>query len=448
MSLIDKDEIIFADKCLALAMSKGAEQVRITLSKSVMDLVGTLNGEIDKVTHCFDRSMSFNLFVSNKYGSFSTNRLELSEIESFLDEAIATVRMLETDNFRKLPDPERTEKNAVDGRELGIFDETYSGIQAQDRFEAALKASIFKEIGKNDEWRIISEETEYSSNANDLLIIDSNGLKCRHSETSFDYMADMTIEDTDGNKYNGFWWDSSPFNGKTDCKSCCRKALERCVAQLHPERCEGGIYNMVLDTDISFKVVSPVLSALNAFSIQQNNSFLMDSLGKKIFPEGLTIIDDCRSAGQSGCKLFDSEGVATKTDSVIEAGIIKKYFLNTYMAAKMGMEPTVECATRPRILPWPEKGLDRDKIMQMCGDGILVTGFNGGNCNSATGNFSYGVEGFAFKDGKIIHPVHEMLITGNFLTLWEGMIAAGDDSRPCMSKLIPTLAFRDVDFSA
>lgn len=448
MSLIDKDEIIFANKCMALAMSKGAEQVRITLSKSVMDLVGTLNGEIDKVTHCFDRSMSFNLFVNNKYGSFSTNRLELSEIEPFLDEAIATVKMLETDNFRKLPDPERTEKNAVDGRELGIFDETYSAIQAQDRFEAALKASIFKKISKNDEWRIISEETEYSSNVNDLLIIDSNGLKCRHSETSFDYMADMTIEDTDGNKYNGFWWDSSPFSGKTDCKACCRKALERCVAQLHPKRCAGDKYNMVLDTDVSFKVVSPVLSALNAFSIQQNNSFLMDSLGKEMFPEGLTIIDDCRSVGQSGCKLFDSEGVATKNDSIIEAGIIKKYFLNTYMAAKMGMEPTVECPTRPRILPWPKQGLDRDKIMQMCGDGILVTGFNGGNCNSATGNFSYGVEGFAFKDGKITHPVHEMLITGNFLTLWKGMIAAGDDSRPCMSKLIPTLAFRDVDFSA
>ena len=26
--------------------------------------------------------------------------------------------------------------------------------------------------------------------------------------------------------------------------------------------------------------------------------------------------------------------------------------------------------------------------------------------------------------------------------------AVADDARPCMSKLIPTLAFRDVDFSA
>lgn len=448
MSLIDNDEITIAGKCLAMALSKGADQVRITLSKSVMDLVGTLNGEIDKVTHCFDRSMSFNLFVDNKYGNFSTNRLDIAHMETFLDEAIATVRMLEDDSFRKLPDPERTEKNALSGLELGIYDAAYHDIQPESRLETVLQASIFKEVGENQDWKIISEETEYSDNINDLLVIDSNGLKCRHIETSFDFMADITIEDADGNKYSGYWWDSSPFNGKFDCKACCRKALERSVEQLHPKRCAGGKYNMVLATDVSFKVVSPVLSALNAFSLQQNNSFLMDSLGKKMFPEGLTIVDDCRASGQSGCKLFDSEGVATKADTVIEAGEIKKYFLNTYMAAKMGMEPTIEDATRPRVMPWPEAGLDREKIMQICGDGILVTGFNGGNCNSATGDFSYGVEGFAFKDGKITYPVHEMLITGNFLTLWEGLIAAGDDFRPCMSKLIPTLAFRDVDFSA
>lgn len=448
MNLIDDKEITIAGKCLDMALSKGAEQVRITLSKGVMDLIGTLNGEIDKVTHCFDRSMSFNLFVDGRYGNFSTNRIDLSEIEPFLDEAIATVKLLEKDRCRRLPNPERTAKDAIDGCELGIYDKSYNDIRPESRLEAAIGASIFKDVPSNGEWKIISEETEYSDNINDLLIIDSNGLRCRHIETSFDFMADITIEDKNGNKYSGYWWDSSPFSGKLECKKCCEKALSRSVEQLHPKKCKGGKHNMVLDSNVSYKVISPVLSALNAFSLQQNNSFLMDSLGKKVFPEGLTITDDSRITGQSGSKLFDSEGVATKNDSIIEAGEVKKYFINTYMAAKMNMEPTVEDSTRPHVQPWPEKGLDREKILNLCGDGILVTGFNGGNCNSATGDFSYGVEGFAFKKGKITNPVREMLITGNFLTLWKNLIAAGDDCRPCMSKLIPTLAFRDVDFSA
>ena len=82
------------------------------------------------------------------------------------------------------------------------------------------------------------------------------------------------------------------------------------------------------------------------------------------------------------------------------------------------------------------------------GDCIYVTGFNGGNSNSATGNFSYGIEGFMVRGGKIAFPVREALMTGDFLTLWGGLFATARDARPCMSKLIPTLAFRNVDVSA
>ena len=126
---------------------------------------------------------------------------------------------------------------------------------------------------------------------------------------------------------------------------------------------------------------------------------------------------------------------------------MKQYFVNTYMSAKMGIAPTVEDATRPKVLPWPEAGLDLDAILRICGNGIYVTDFNGGNCNTSTGDFSYGVEGFLFEGGKITRPVSGMLVTGNFLTLWNNLIAAGDDARSCMSKLIPTLAFADVDFN-
>lgn len=42
-----------------------------------------------------------------------------------------------------------------------------------------------------------------------------------------------------------------------------------------------------------------------------------------------------------------------------------------------------------------------------------MTGFNGGNCNATTGDFSYGVEGFRIRNGKVAEPVGEMLVTGN-----------------------------------
>ena len=97
--------------------------------------------------------------------------------------------------------------------------------------------------------------------------------------------------------------------------------------------------------------------------------------------------------------------------------------------------------------PFVNEIAQRD-ILDLCGSGILVTDFNGGNCNSATGDFSYGVSGFLFENGKITSPIDSMLITGNMTDLWSSLLAAGSDPVPGMSRQVPTLAFRDVTFNA
>ena len=444
---LTEQEIALAARCLETALAKGAQKARVTLNKSCMDLIGTLNGEVDKVTHCLDRSISLALFVDGRYGSFSINKLEDNALDDFVDKALGTARLLAEDPCRDLPAPERTAKDAVNGTELGLYDTASLGMDAGKRLDIALGASIFKGTEATPSWTLVSEEAEYSDSVFDTLVMDTQGLHCRHTESSFEYGVEMTIKDADGNKYSGYWWNSTPRLSELGADRICAVALERAVAQIGPRALPSGKYRCVIDNECASRLVTPLLSALGGYALQQNNSFLMDTLGKKVFHEGMTVMDACRRPGESGSRLFDSEGVATRERPVVENGVVKEYFINTYMAAKMKMDPTVEDAIRPKVVPWPRKGLDRAAILAMCGDGILVTGFNGGNSNSATGDYSFGIEGFEFKDGKIVRPVSEMLMTGNLVTLWNGLLAAGDDARPCKSKLIPTLAFENVDFS-
>lgn len=56
--MLTGQEMKVADVCLGKALDLGADKVRITLNKSLMELFGTLNGELDKVNHCLDRSIS------------------------------------------------------------------------------------------------------------------------------------------------------------------------------------------------------------------------------------------------------------------------------------------------------------------------------------------------------------------------------------------------------
>lgn len=491
---LTEEELASGRRSLHTALEAGASKVRITLNKSQMDLVATLDGEIDRVSHCLDRSLTLALFVDGRYGIFSTNRLDDDALKEFTLRAVETVRMLAPDVCRNLPELDRVEKGAASGLELVLYDAEYEQVSPDLRRRIALEASFLRQNASECQTKpaatlsentsnaageriepelanaaaaapnepemdatallqsasaqLLSEEGEYSDSVYDTVVIDSEGTFCRHIETSFEYGVEVTIADKDSNRISAYWWDAAPFLKDLDYRGCTWEAIRRATAQIGPKRQKSRKTKLVIDREVSSKVVTPLLNALAGSAIQQHNSFLDGTLGQQVLSEKLTIIDDCRTPGRTGCRLFDSEGVATTVHPIIENGVVKEYFLNTYMAAKTGMAPTTEDATCPHLLGTPEAGLTQGDLLALCGDGILVTAFNGGNFNAVTGDFSYGIEGFAFKKGRITHPIREMLMTGNLKTLWNNLIAAAEDARPCASRIIPSLAFDGVDFSA
>lgn len=454
--MITSEERSIARHCIEYAMTKGAEGVRLSLNKNVMDSCSMLNGELDKVSHSADRSIYLYLYVDGRYGTFSTNRLDTEELESFIDKAIVMVKMLGEDRCRRLPDPARTAKDATGGMELGLYDSHYEGCDSDSRLKKAEEMSIIKTLAQSEGYKVLSEECEYAESLDDTLLMDSQGFEGRHTETSFNCFSELTIQDNDGNRYSGYWWEASPHFNVLRLKECSYTALERAVSQIGPRNRRSGRYRMVVDGTVASRLVSPLINALNASAIQQKMSFLEGSMEKKIFSEGLTIMDNARTLGKSGSRMYDSEGVATQNRAIIEHGVVKQYFVSTYMSEKTGFAPTIEDISRPCLSPFMagkeltdlEKGVSLKDILGLCSNGIYVTGFNGGNCNPVTGDFSFGIEGFAFSKGKVTHPVKEMLITGNIVELWNSFTAAGTDTRSSSRWQIPTLAFENVSFSA
>ena len=141
--MITEKELQFVREALALARQAGAQKARATLSKSEEDLVATLDGEVDRVTHCADRSLSLALFVDGRFGSYSTNKLERSALEGFIRRAVAATRMVAGDPCRDLPDPARCCRDAVTGDELGLVDPSRDTLTPADRQKVALDASVF-----------------------------------------------------------------------------------------------------------------------------------------------------------------------------------------------------------------------------------------------------------------------------------------------------------------
>lgn len=129
---------------------------------------------------------------------------------------------------------------------------------------------------------------------------------------------------------------------------------------------------------------------------------------------------------------------------MFENGVLKTYYIDTYNARKMNVEPTI---SSPSLLVLQPGSKALDALVADVQKGILVTGFNGGNSNSSSGDFSFGIEGFLIENGKLSRPVNEMNITGNLVSLWASLSAVGNDARLSSSWRIPSLVFDGVDFS-
>ncbi len=589
-----------ADKSVQMALDAGASAVMVSLDKAKTEIYALLDGEIDNIRQTGDRSLTFNIYADGKYGTFSTNRFEEESLRDFLCKAVETVRMLVADPFRGLPDKKDLATDAVNGDEMGLCWYGYDSVTREDKLEMARRVSVFGEFSapsSDRNWRVISEEVEYNNTLSDTYLTSSDGCRCRQTETSFEVSCQVTVEDNDGNKYTGLWWDYGVRPEKVLTSECGRKAVEMAVMQIAPVNADKGKYTMVVSRLVSGRLLQPVLNALSSLSVYQKSSFLVDALGKQVFSKGLNVLDMPLEKGKSGAILFETDGRACRNREIITDGVVKENFTSIYMSRKLGIPPTSSCPNRPVLQPFVSeellggerggvsgagfdgsglggdcgevsgagfgavnggergvelgvvngsergvelgaasddgRGVDRGEmsgdgfgavnsgkrgvelgvasgdgrgvercemsgsglgavngggrgaelgvvngggrgtelsdglgaefglkadpfvneiaqrdILDLCGSGILVTDFNGGNCNSATGDFSYGVSGFLFENGKITSPIDSMLITGNMTDLWSNLLAAGSDPVPGMSRQVPTLAFRDVTFNA
>ena len=119
------------------------------------------------------------------------------------------------------------------------------------------------------------------------------------------------------------------------------------------------------------------------------------------------------------------------------------YVSDTVFANKLGMKPTTQGIHH---LIMQSGNLSLPQLIAEAHNAILVTDFNGGNCDPTTGNFSYGIEGFLIKNGQIEQPVSGMNITGNILDVWQHVTSLGNDFDPWETELLPSIVFEDVSF--
>lgn len=436
--ITDKNKKL-AQWAMDYALKNGCQAAKVLLYSSSNTSFELLNAKMDKLQQASEGGLSLSLYVDGRFGSISTNRLNQKELETFIKNGIESTRYLAKDEARVLTDPSRYYKGGKP--DLELYDSQLASLDPDAKVALAEKVAD-EAMGKDN--RIVSVGSSYSDGEEFDYRLSSNGFEGETKSTWYSLSAEVTIRGEGEARPAAYWYESSLYMNDLVKEDIGQKALERVLRKLGQKKIQSGKYTMVVDPMNTGRLLGPLMEALSGAALQQKNSFLLNKLHEQVGSDKLTLMDEPHLVKASGARYFDNEGVATERRSVFDKGVLNTYFIDTYIAKKMGVDPTISSSsilvmqTGPKNMEGLVSGVDK---------GILVTGFNGGNCNSSTGDFSYGIEGFLIENGKLTQPVSEMNITGNMVTLWASLVETGNDPRLSSSWRIPSLVFDGVDFS-
>lgn len=428
-----------ASNALAVAREVGIPDLALTLERSRSVEVTHRDGALETLQESTQMALTATLFVDGRYSSSTTCDLRPDALRSFLGRAADLTRLLAPDPHRGLAEPALYEGQT--GEDLQLEDRDCGGLDA-DR--AASIASRVQTSAADHEGVISSTGTAVESRSESALVT-SNGFAGEERGTAFWFGAQVTVADGDDRRPAGSSWAASLHrSGLPDPDEVGQEALERALLQRGARPVSTVRCAMVLENAVGRRLLSALIGPLSGQALQQRRSFLEGRQGHPVASEHLTLTDDPWIPGGLGSRRFDGEGIAARPRPIVERGVLRDHFLDTYYARKLGRKPTGGSPSNLVVEPGSTSFAD---ILEMADRGILVTSLLGGNSDPTTGDYSFGIQGHRIEGGAIAEPVSEMNITGALPGLMERLTVVGDDPYPYAAMLVPTLTFADVQFS-
>jgi PmbA protein len=434
-----QDMLEVARSAAMLARKAGAHEAAAMASRSREVSVDWRDGKVEKLADTTTRGLSLELYVDGRYAAVSTKDLRPEALQRFIEDAVALTRTLEQDPFRTLPDPRLYEGQAA--VDLQLDDPALGGVTAVRRRDLAQAAEAAARQVKGAA-AIVSVTTGFGDALTDSWRVHTNGFEGTRRATSFSVSAEVSVKDADGRRPED--WDAATTRhlaALPAAEAVGRRAAERALGRLGARKGTSATMTLVIDPRAAGTLVSHLLRPLSGMALQQRQSCFDGKVGAAIGAPLLDVADDPLLPRALGSRLFDGEGLAARRFPIFERGVLRTFYVDTYYGKKLKVAPSTG---RPSNLAWGLGTRDRDALVAAAGEGLLVTGFIGGNSNATTGDFSLGLNGYRIVGGRVAEPVSEMNVSGNHLELWKRLVAVGNDPYPYSPLRSPTLVLEGV----
>jgi PmbA protein len=429
--MVDLKEV--AENILRIAGKHGCS-AQVNMIKGDSRDISLRKGEVEQRLTSVAISTGIRLFKGKKSTIISFSGEDFGAMEDKIKTALESIDFLSEDEYKRLLKPSEFKGPVPD---LELTDKAYENLdingvkEALKRIEARALAFSNKIIP--------SDMAEFSGSKTDIYQFTTEGLSKSFFKTSYSFGYTAVVEDK-GLKERDSWSEYkrhfSDLPGLEEINRIGEIAAGRALKRLGGKKIKGGDRKIVFSRRTAEDLLDLLCDALDGEEIVLKNSFLVDKLGEKLFPDIITVMDDPSIKRYPGSYPFDGEGVPGRTKAVIEKGKLQTYLHNSYSAGKLNMGLTGNASrgisSEPHITVGnfylqPGQGSLEDLLHEMK-KGLLVDDLFVSGINSVTGNFSFGCTGFLVENGVATMPVKEITVAGNLLELFQNIAAIADDS--------------------
>jgi len=415
------------DSALKHAKKIGATDAGAEASEGCGLSVSVRKCELENVERNRDKSLGVTVYVGHRRGNASTSDFSEAAIQQTVQAAFDIARFTAEDPTAGLPDEDDIAKVQP---ELDLFHPWSINSEEAAKLALACEAAALQTSRRitNSEGAGVSAQQShffsahthgfrggYASSRHSMSVAPIASLPGKHAEMQRDaWYTSMRAADQ-----------------MATPEAVGRYAAERALSRLGSRKIPTTECPVLFESPLAAGLLGGFVQAVSGGSLYRKSSFLLDSMGKQVFPKHIDISEDPHVLRGKGSSPFDDEGVRGLKRKVVSGGRVEGYFLSSYSARKLGMKTTGNAGGSHNLImssKLTRSSDDLQAMLQKLGTGLFVIELMGQGVNYVTGDYSRGASGFWVENGEIAFPVQEITIAGNLKTMFKGMEAVGADA--------------------
>ena len=417
------------DHALAHAKKLGATDAGAEASEGCGLSVSVRKGELENVERNRDKSLGVTVYIGKRRGNASTSDFSSRAIEQTVQAAYDIARFTAEDPMAGLPDADDIAAPETH-RDLQLFHPWVIDSEGAARLAMECEAAAFKTHRRitNSEGAGVSAQQSHFFSAH------TRGFRGGYASSrhSFSVAPIASLPGKNSEMQRDVWYSSMRNADElASPQDVGRYAAQRALSRLGSRKIATTQCPVLFESTLAAGLLGGFVQAVSGGSLYRKSSFLLDSLGKMVFPKHVDVLEDPFILRGKGSSPFDEEGVRVAPRKVVRGGRVEGYFLSSYSARKLGMKTTGNAGGSHNLVMTSrltQPGDNLDAMLQKLGTGLFVVELMGQGVNYVTGDYSRGASGFWVENGRIAYPVHEITIAGNLKDMLKGIEAVGADA--------------------